>query len=131
MKRHIGVRGFLSMVLIMMAVMVAEPGWSMDDADFTFGKVEEISQDHVTISEFDPEQDMDVNVVYDLARDVILDNIQSLDEILVGDLIDIEYEESNGKKIAKVIAKDEEIYEMPEYDEGSESLENSKEGMEE
>lgn len=84
-----------------------------DDQLFGFGQVVEISKQAMTLLEYDFETDQELQIVYVLNEQTALDNIASLDEIKVDDEIGVNYEEKDGKKIAKTIFKYIEMEEEP------------------
>ena len=98
-----------------------------DDQLFGFGQVAEISASAMTLVEYDFETDQELQMVYVIDGDTKLDNIASLDEIKVDDEVGVNYEEKDGKKMAKTIFKYIEIEEgeidIEEAGEDIESLE--------
>jgi hypothetical protein len=65
----------------------------------------QISPEAVTLTEYDFETDQESQIFYVIDADTKLDNIATLDEIKVDDEIGVNYEEKDGKKIAKTIFK--------------------------
>ena len=82
------------------------PAWGQEDLenyefyDFTFGTVVRISKVSITILEYDFEKDEDVEMAYDLVESTELINIEAISDLRIGDEIEMEFKEEEGKRLA-------------------------------
>ncbi|MBF0521608.1 MAG: hypothetical protein HQL24_00975 [Candidatus Omnitrophica bacterium] len=85
----------------------AQPAQNPQEEDqlFGFGKVVQISATAMSLTEYDFETDKEQQIDYVLNDQTKLDNIANLSEIKVADEVGVNYEEKDGKKIAKTIFK--------------------------
>lgn len=84
----------------------SKPG-AIEDADTTeyaYGTVKEIAPERMVVGEYDEETGLSTDVSYALDPSVILENVGTLQEITVGDSVDIEYVLSGDGKVAKVVS---------------------------
>ena len=79
------------------------------DTDISYGTFVKTSPGEIVLSEYDAEQDANVNVVYGFGADAKLTNTVSVDTIVPGANIEISYTVINGKKTAKNL-----VVELPE-----------------
>ena len=86
--------------------------------EFTYGTVASISDNQISLSEYDYEKDEDVTASYFVSEKTEFNNVKNLQEILAGDVIDIIYQESDGKRLATHISveKPENEFELDEVD---------------
>lgn len=71
--------------------------------DFSSGVVKELAEGRLTISEFDWEAVTEADVTYQVAPDVELTNVDSLDQIAPGDEVEIDYVTTDQGRVAKAI----------------------------
>ncbi|HLF18364.1 MAG TPA: DUF5666 domain-containing protein [Candidatus Omnitrophota bacterium] len=93
--------------------------------EFTFGKVASVSNDQITISEYNLESEQEADVTYAVNATTEFVNIEGLSALKPGDDIEIEFKEEEGQKVAMAVAKDEEV--MMEENMG-EAMEEPAEG---
>ena len=74
-----------------------------EDIAYSWGMVKSISSSQIVVTEYDYDNDEDVEVTYSVDPKVELIGVKSLKDIALGDSLDIEYVIQSGKKIAKVI----------------------------
>jgi len=79
------------------------------NAEISYGTFVKASPSEIVLSEYDAEQDANVNVVYSFGTDTKLTNAVSVDKIMPGADIEVSYSMVNGKKTAKNL-----IVELPE-----------------
>lgn len=87
------------------AVPVAEePLVEFEGTEFSYGTVKSVSGDQLVVSEYDYENDKDIDVTYSVSPTVTLEGVASLGEIAAGDTVDIDYEIKGDQKVAVSIA---------------------------
>jgi hypothetical protein len=79
------------------------------DIEISYGTFVKASPNEIVLSEYDAEQDANVNISYEFTTDTKLTNAVSVDKISPGADIEIFYAMVNGKKTAKNL-----IIELPE-----------------
>ncbi len=91
---------------------------------YAYGTVVSAAADQLTIKEYDYDADQEVEVVYKVENPKLL-NVNSLQELAVGDSVEIFFEEKDGNKIAVQIVKEtlEEEEADIEEEEGVEAVE--------
>lgn len=70
------------------------------EGQFSYGTVVTASTTSMKISEYDFETDTSEEINYDVAADVKLENVNSIDDIKQGDEVEIEFVMKNGKRTA-------------------------------
>jgi hypothetical protein len=91
------------------AASVAAPEVSGQSSEISYGTFVKASPTDIVLSEYDAEQDANVNVVYSFGTDTKLTNAVSVDKITPGADIEVSYSVVNGKKTAKNL-----VVELPE-----------------
>lgn len=108
MKRYLVVAVVLTLCLAFsvsgLALAQEEVAQEEEETGYTWGKVSSVSAEEIVINEYDYDTGELTDVVYTLDANIELKNVDSLQEIAVGDSADIEYVVIDGKKVAKVIA---------------------------
>lgn len=105
-----------------------------DEMEYAWGVVKEVSNDSIVVTKYDYDTDVDTDVAYSISSDTAVYNVETLDDISIGDTVEIEYFIAGGNKKVKTISIEtgEEEYESLEtYDEGYELLSEEKESEEE
>ena len=74
------------------------------EPDYAFGTVKNVSGDQLVINEFDYDSGEEKEVTYTVDSKTAYDNVASLKEVAVGDEVDIDYHEKDGKKVAVTVA---------------------------
>ena len=74
-----------------------------EDTEFSYGTVKSVSGTQLVLSEYDYDQDTDVDVTYTVPPEAELENVNSLAEIAVGDIVDIDFLVKDGKKVATLV----------------------------
>ena len=87
-----------------------------EDIEYSWGTVKSISSSQIVVTEYDYDNDEDVEATYSVDPKVELIGVKSLKDIAVGDSLDIEYVIQSGKKIAKVITV-EKLFKAEEQEE--------------
>lgn len=114
---------------LVLAVTVLAGGVLMaqEEQEFTYGIITRIEGNEITLSEYDYEQDLDVNMVYTVNEQTIFENISSIKELQVNDSLDLYFREENGTRIATSILKTTEADQQYwEEQESTQSLEPSR-----
>ena len=81
-----------------------EPLIEFEGAEFSYGTVKSISGDQLVVSEYDYENDKDIDVTYSVNAETTYEGVQSLVEIAAGDSVDIDYKIEGHKKTAVAVA---------------------------
>lgn len=81
----------------------AAPAQEAADTEFSYGTVKSISGNQIVVSEYDYDADKDVEVAYTTTADTKLENVKSVQEIAVGDSVDIDFAVKNGQKVASAL----------------------------
>ena len=103
---------------------------TMDEMlEFTFGTLVRVSNEEITILEYNFEQEKEMEQIYAVTPATEFINVQSLSALKIGEEIEIEFKEKDGQKVAMAIAKDEEIPmdELEEAAEGDAAEESAEE----
>ena len=74
-----------------------------DETEFSYGAVKSVDADQLVVSEYDYDSDKDVDVTYSAPAGTKFENVASLQEIKVGDSVDIDFLVKNGQKVASAI----------------------------
>lgn len=75
-----------------------------DEMEYAWGVVKEASNDSIVVTEYDYDTDVDIDVAYSVSSDTKASNIETLEDISVGDTVEIEYFVVGGKKEIKAIS---------------------------
>jgi hypothetical protein len=81
-----------------------EPIVEFEGAEFSYGTVKSVAGDQLVVSEYDYENDNDIDVTYSVSPEATFEGVASLSEIAAGDSVDIDYEIKDGQKVAVSIA---------------------------
>ena len=79
-------------------------GQPEQEPDYAFGTVKNVSGDQLMINEFDYDTGEEKEVTYMVDSKTQYDNVASLKEVAVGDEVDIDYFDKDGKKLAVTVA---------------------------
>src|SRR5262245_11236192 len=83
---------------------------TMDEMlEFTFGTLVRVSNDEITILEYNFEQEKEMEQSYAVTPATEFINVENLAALKIGEEIEIEFKEKDGQKVAMAIAKDEEV----------------------
>jgi len=88
-----------------------------EELEYSWGTVRNVSSDKIVVVEYDYANDAELEVAYTVDSNVKLENADSLQDITVGDSVEVEYIIKDNEKIAKVIAVERPSFEeldMPE-----------------
>jgi hypothetical protein len=99
---------------------------AVTDADetleYTYGSVVSASPAEIVINEYNYETDEEVNMTYGVNAETKFNNIASPQDLAKDDNVDIYYKVAGDKKIAKMITKDDTVYDAEEgTEEGDEA----------
>lgn len=107
MKGYLVVAG-----LVLGLLLCSVPGISLaqevEELEYSWGKVSSVSSEQIVVTEYDYDADKEVDVTYTLDPEVELKNVESLEDIKVGDSVEIDYVVKDGKRVAKIITTVEE-----------------------
>ncbi|MFB0561836.1 MAG: hypothetical protein ACETWM_11600 [Candidatus Lokiarchaeia archaeon] len=129
MKRHImgaAVLALLFLMCYMSGVSLAQE----EELEYSWGRVSSLSSNQIIVKEYDYESDEDVDVTYVIDPKVKIENVNSLEEITVGDSVGIDFVVRDSEKVAKVIIVEKSSYEE-EYTPEEEYEEEPEEEYEE
>jgi hypothetical protein len=110
MKRHIIGAAVLALLFLMCygsGVSLAEE----EELEYSWGKVSSLSSNQIIIKEYDYESDEEADVTYAIDPKVEIKNVNSLEEITVGDNVGIDFVVRNNEKVARVIIVEKSSYE--------------------
>ena len=79
------------------------PAQEAGDTEFSYGTVKSITGNQIVVSEYDYDSDKDVEATYTTTADTKLENVKSVQEIAVGDSVDIDFAVKNGQKVASAL----------------------------
>ena len=129
MKRHI-IGATLLVFLFLMCYMSGVSLAQEEEMEYSWGKVSSLSSNQITVKEYDYESDEEVDVTYAIDPEVKIKNVNSLEEITIGDSVGIDFVVRNSEKVAKAIVVEKSSYEE-EYTPEEEYEEESEETYEE
>lgn len=98
------------MVIMLIFCFLVQPYCSVvlaeneDEMEYAWGVIKEVSNDSIVVTEYDYDTDVDIDVAYSISSDTKVSNVETLDDISIGDTVEIEYFVVGGKKEAKVIS---------------------------
>jgi len=104
----------LSTILIFLAAPAcfAQEMETMDEMlEFTFGTLVRVSDDSITIMEYNFEEEKEMEQVYAVTEATEFVNVANLSALKIGEEIEIEFKVKDGQKVAMAIAKDDETTE--------------------
>ena len=90
-----------------------------EEAEYGYGTVMEVKEDsnEIVISEYDWESDGEVEIIYSIHADTVVENMDAWQNIPSGTYVDIEYVvDENGKRIANYITAYEQELTEPEME---------------
>ena len=111
MQRYLAVMAVLAMVLLLCCVTGVSIAQEEEEIEYSWGIVSSISSKQIVVSEYDYDAEKNVDLVYALDPNLKLKNADSLENIVVGNSVDIEYVVRDGKKVAKAISVEKTSYE--------------------
>lgn len=79
---------------------------------YSGGTINSITDKAIVISEYDPDEDIETNVVYVIDPEIKLEGVASLGEIAADDYVDITYIENAGQNVIQqiIVEKEEDFY---------------------
>lgn len=80
-----------------------EPALEDEGTEFSYGTIKSVSANQIVVSEYDYDQDKDVDVTYAVPAEAKFENAATLQEIVVGDAVDIDFLVKDGQKVASII----------------------------
>ena len=110
MKRYI----MGAMVLAFLFLMCYVSGVSLaqeEEVEYSWGRVSSLSSNQIIVKEYDYESDEEVDVTYAIDSKVEIKNVNSLEEITIGDSVGIDFVVRDSEKVAKVIIVEKSSYE--------------------
>ena len=78
-----------------------------DNADYAYGEVVAVSDGQLTLLEYDYELDEELKVDYLVTPQTAATNIAKVALLAKGDTVEVYYKESDGKRAAQMIIKDD------------------------
>lgn len=99
-----------------------------EEMEYTYGTVVSVSAKEIVVSEYDYEEDKEVNVTYAIDPKAKIEGAESAADIAVGDIVEMDYMVEGNKNVAKNIfvekPSDIEEYEIDEMEEEYDSSES-------
>ena len=86
------------------AAAAEEPLVEFEGTEFSYGTVKSVSNDQIVVSEYDYENDKDVDVTYSVSPEATFEGVAGIGEIAAGDSIDMDYELKGDQKVAVSVA---------------------------
>lgn len=107
---------FLAMVGFLNSVVSFRPvhAQDVDDYYYSFGRVVRVEESTIVIAEYDYDREEEVEVSFLIDSQTVLEDIDSLNQITIGEEIEILYEIVDEKAVARRIAK---VEALPEDEE--------------
>jgi len=100
----------LSFMVLAAPACFAQEMETMDEMlEFTFGTLVRVSNEEITILEYNFEQEKEAEQTYVISSTTEFINVENLAALKIGEEIEIEFKEKDGQRVAMAIAKDEEI----------------------
>ncbi|MCB9747449.1 MAG: hypothetical protein H6755_03480 [Candidatus Omnitrophica bacterium] len=100
-------RKLIGLVLMMLVLYI--PGASaqedMENLRYAYGSIVKVTPNEISISEYNYETDQEVVSVYVLNEESVLEDMESVNEITVGEEVEIMYEEKGSEKIIVMLSK--------------------------
>ena len=78
-----------------------------EDLDYSWGLVVRVFSSEIIVSEYDYDSDEEIDVVYKIDSDTELKNMESLEDLVEGDSVEIGYVVKGENKIIKTIRLEE------------------------
>lgn len=99
----------IAVAAVMLAAGQNAFAYDPDALDYSFGTVKAVSPTEVTLGEYDFEGDLEktVDVIYVINSETGMDNFEKIEDLAVGEDVEVYFVEEDGKKIAVSLAKDE------------------------
>ena len=95
--------------LVLMMLVLYIPGASaqedMESLRYAYGSIVKVTANEISISEYNYETDQEVVSVYVLNEESVLEDMESVNEITVGEEVEIMYEEKGSEKIIVMLSK--------------------------
>jgi hypothetical protein len=113
MKRYIMV-GMVLGLLFLVCYVSGAPLAQEEELQYSWGRVSSLSSNQIMVKEYDYESDEEVDVTYAIDRGVKIENVNSLEEIAIGDSVGIDFLVRNNERVAKVIIVEKSSYEEEE-----------------
>lgn len=107
MNRHLIIAAGLALSLLMCFVSNISLAQEEEELEFSYGVVRSLSSNELVVRQYDDEGE-EVDVTYIIDINVELKNVDALEDIAVGDSVEIEYVVKDGKKVAKIITVEKE-----------------------
>lgn len=114
MQRYLVVAAVLVLVFLICYVSGVSLAQEEEEIEYTWGTVSSLTSNQIVVTEYDYDTGEDVDVTCAVDSGAELKNVDSLNNIAVGDSVEIEYVVRDGKKVVKVIS-----LEKPSYEEES------------
>lgn len=76
----------------------------LDDAEYAYGTVAQVTPEALIIREYDFETGTTVEIAYQLDPQVIVNGVDTVQQIAVDDDVDIDYVTKDGRRLATVIS---------------------------
>ena len=88
-----------------LVAMGATPSFAQEteEMEYSYGTVKSVSGNQIVVREYDYDKDEDVDINYDVDPAAKFDNVASIKDVAVDDIIEIDYITKDAKRIAKVI----------------------------
>jgi hypothetical protein len=85
-----------------------KPAALADDVFFAYGTVAKVEAGKLTMSEYDYENDEELNVAYEMDPAVVFKNVDSLKNICPGTTVEVNFIVKNNKRVATQVAVEDE-----------------------
>ena len=83
---------------------VSEAPQAEETTEFSYGTVKSVSEGTLVVTEYDYDNDKDIEVTYSVPATTTLDGVGQLNEIAPGDAVDIDYVVKGGERAASTIS---------------------------
>lgn len=121
------VKLFLALAVLTLVSIPAGMAQESGDLDFSYGTISKITGNDIVLRSYDYEKGEEVEIAYEIDSQIVLEDVGSVEDLHVGDDVDVEYVEVDGKKTIKSLYKAS----ITEIEEEAEEMEEDVEEMEE
>lgn len=100
MKRYMIVAAIVAFVFSFSSLVLAQ---GEENIEYSWGTVARVGSNDIAVNEYDYEKDAEVAITYTIDSKTEIKDVASLQDIAVGDSVEIEFVASGEKRIVKII----------------------------
>jgi len=103
MKRYLVIATALVLGFLMCSASGTSLAQEEEEIEYSWGRISSVSSNQIVVTEYDYDSDEEVDVTYIVDLKTKFRGVVSLKEIKIGDSVSIDYIDTGGKKVAKVV----------------------------